>query len=264
MSFLRRPGSNGTPQPDETAQTPAHDLPPVVPRHVAIIMDGNGRWAKSRGLPRTAGHRQGKENLRRILEACVEFGVEILTIYAFSTENWERPAAEVSVLMSILNIVLDQEVKKLHENGVQVRHIGTMDGVDKRLQKKIIDACEFTKDNERLILNVAFNYGGRDEITRAIQQIIRDGIAAEDVTQDLIDSYLSTADLPDPDLIIRTSGEFRLSNFLLWQGAYSEYYSTPTYWPDFDEDELLKALWEFSKRRRRYGMIDEQIDGDMD
>jgi len=261
MSFLRRQGNNGTsPNSDNTEAASSRELPPIVPRHVAIIMDGNGRWAKSRGLPRTAGHRQGKENLRRILEACVEFGVDILTIYAFSTENWDRPPAEVSVLMSILNLVLDQEVKKLHENGVQVRHIGSLEGVDERLQQKIVDACEFTKDNDRLILNVAFNYGGRDEITRAIQQIIRDGVPADAITEDLIDSYLSTADLPDPDLIVRTSGEFRLSNFLLWQGAYSEYYSTPTFWPDFDEEELLKALWAFSKRRRRFGMTDEQID----
>jgi undecaprenyl diphosphate synthase len=148
-------------------------------------MDGNGRWAKSRGLPRTEGHRQGKENLRRILEACTEFGVEILTIYAFSTENWSRPPAEVSVLMSILNMVLDQEVKKLHKNGVRVRHIGKMDGVDPKLQKKIHDACEYTKDNTRLVLNVAFNYGGRDEIVRAVQHLIADGIKAEEVTEEL-------------------------------------------------------------------------------
>lgn len=236
------------------------ELPHQVPRHVAIIMDGNGRWAKSRGLPRTEGHRQGKENLRRILEACVEFGIEILTIYAFSTENWERPPAEVRALMSILNLVLDQEVNKLHKNGVQVRHIGKMDGVDSRLQKKIVQACEFTKNNNRLILNVAFNYGGRDEIIHAVQQIIRDGIPADEVTEETISSYLYTGSLPDPDLIIRTSGEFRLSNFLLWQGAYSEYYATPVYWPDFDRAELLKAVWEYSRRRRRYGMTDEQID----
>jgi undecaprenyl diphosphate synthase len=250
MDFLRQQDND-----DVTAK-----LPPRVPQHVAIIMDGNGRWAKSRGLPRTAGHRQGKENLRHILESCVEFGIDILTIYAFSTENWERPPSEVGVLMSILNLVLDQEVKKLHENGVQVRHIGRMDRVDPKLQKKITQACEFTKDNERLILNVAFNYGGRDEIVQAVQHIINDGTPAEDVDEALISRYLYTADLPDPELIIRTSGEFRLSNFLLWQSAYSEYYSTPVYWPDFDENELRKALWAFSRRRRRFGMTDEQID----
>lgn len=262
MSFLRKQNHNDAEAAAQTrTSAKGYELPAQVPRHVAIIMDGNGRWAKQRGLPRTAGHRQGKENLRRILEACVDFGIDILTIYAFSTENWERPPAEVSVLMSILNMVLDQEVEKLHRDGVQVRHIGKMDGVDPRLQKKIERACDYTKDNTRLILNVAFNYGGRDEITRAVQHIIRDGVKAQDVTEELIDSYLSTGGLPDPELIIRTSGEFRLSNFLLWQAAYSEYYATPTYWPDFDEEELLKALWEYSGRRRRFGMTDEQIDG---
>jgi undecaprenyl diphosphate synthase len=242
-----------SPDRDQIAEHTA--LPPHIPRHIGIIMDGNGRWAKSRGLPRTEGHRQGKENLRRILEACTEFGVEILTIYAFSTENWSRPPAEVSVLMSILNMVLDQEVKKLHKNGVRVRHIGKMDGVDPKLQKKIHDACEYTKDNTRLVLNVAFNYGGRDEIVRAVQHLIADGIKAEEVTEDLISHYLYTGDLPDPDLIIRTSGEFRLSNFMLWQGAYAEYYITPTYWPDFDREELLKALWSYSDRDRRFGGV---------
>lgn len=245
-------------QQEEELQTVI--LPPLVPKHVAIIMDGNGRWAKARGLPRTEGHRQGKENLRRILEACVEFGVEILTIYAFSTENWERPPSEVGVLMSILNMVLDQEVKRLHKNGVQVRHIGKMDGVDPKLQKKILQACEYTKNNTRLILNVAFNYGGRDEIVQAIRRIVADGIPPEHITEELVNHYLYTADLPDPDLVVRTGGEFRISNFLIWQGSYAEYYSTPVYWPDFDRDELLKAVWEFSRRRRRFGMTDEQID----
>lgn len=235
-------------------------LPERVPKHIGLIMDGNGRWAKARGLPRTEGHRQGKENLRRILEACVEFGVEILTIYAFSTENWERPPREVRVLMQILNLVLDNEVKRLHKNGVQVRHIGSLDNVDSRIQKKILDACEYTKDNDRLILNVAFNYGGRNELVHAVQQIVREGVAPEDITTDLISDYLYTSGLPDPDLIIRTSGEFRMSNFLLWQGAYAEYYSTPVFWPDFDRLELLKAIEAYSNRRRRYGMTDEQLE----
>lgn len=245
------------PAKDETRIEPLE--PERVPKHVAIIMDGNGRWAQARGLPRTEGHRQGKENLRRILEACVEFGVEILTIYAFSTENWERPKSEVNVLMSILELVLDQEVKKLHKNGVQVRHIGKMDNVSPKLQEKIRKACEYTKDNSRLILNVAFNYGGRDEIVQAVRQIVEDGVPPEAITDDLISSYLYTAGLPDPDLIIRTSGELRVSNFLIWQGAYSEYYATPVYWPDFDKEELRKALVEYSHRRRRFGKTDEQI-----
>jgi undecaprenyl diphosphate synthase len=236
------------------------NLPPTIPKHVGIIMDGNGRWAKERGMARTKGHYRGKENIRHILESCVEFGIEILTIYAFSTENWDRPISEVRVLMSILNLVLDQEVKKLHKNGVQVRHIGTMEGIDPSLQEKIIKACEYTKNNNRLILNVAFNYGGRDEIVHAVRKIIADGIPAEEVNEAMISRYLYTGGLADPDLIIRTGGEFRLSNFLLWQSSYAEYYSTPTYWPDFDKQELLKALWEFNRRRRRFGMTDEQID----
>lgn len=250
MTFNRR---NNTP-------ATTYDLPENVPAHIAIIMDGNGRWAKSRGMPRTEGHRQGKENLRRILEACVEFGVEVLTIYAFSTENWTRPPQEVSVLMSILNLVLDQEVKKLHKEGVQVRHIGNMEGVPQNLQQKIVDACAYTQDNDRLILNVAFNYGGRDEIVRAVRRIVADGVPVDDITEDLLSNYMYTGDLPDPDLIIRTSGEFRISNFLIWQGAYSEYYTTPVYWPDFDKDELFKAIVTYSKRKRRFGKIDEQIE----
>ena len=236
--------------------------PERVPKHVAIIMDGNGRWAKQRGLPRTAGHRQGKENLRRILEACVEFGVEILTIYAFSTENWERPPAEVNVLMSILELVLDQEVKRLHKNGVQVRHIGRLEGVSPNLQAKIRKACDYTKDNNTLVLNVAFNYGGRDEIVHAVQEIVRDGVPADQIDDATISRYLYTSGLPDPDLIIRTSGELRVSNFLIWQGAYSEYYVTSTFWPDFDKEELRKALLDYGQRRRRFGKIDEQIDQD--
>jgi undecaprenyl diphosphate synthase len=232
-----------------------------LPHHIAIIMDGNGRWAKARGLPRNEGHRQGKENLRRIVEACVEFGIPILTIYAFSTENWSRPPAEVGALMTILELVLDQEVEKLHKNGVQVRHIGTLEGVSPRLQEKIRTACEYTKRNTRLILNVAFNYGGRDEIVRAVRRIVESGVSSEQITETLLNSYMFTGDLPDPDLIIRTSGELRISNFLIWQAAYAEYYVTPTYWPDFDRDELRKALIEYSMRKRRFGRTDEQIEG---
>ncbi|MBN8635871.1 MAG: isoprenyl transferase [Anaerolineae bacterium] len=230
-----------------------------VPRHVAIIMDGNGRWAKARGLPRTEGHRHGTENLRRILKACVKFKVEILTIYAFSTENWSRPRTEVQMLMRILEAVIDRELNELHESGVQLRHIGELDGISQGLQKKIRKAMEVTKDNRRLILNIAFNYGGRNEIVRAVQHIVRDHIPEEQITEQLISSYLYTSDLPDPDLIIRTSGELRVSNFLIWQGAYSELYSTPTYWPDFNEDELRKALNEYGTRKRRFGKTDEQI-----
>jgi undecaprenyl diphosphate synthase len=234
-------------------------IPEVVPKHVAIIMDGNGRWAKARGLPRTEGHRQGTENLRRILKACVEFGVEILTIYAFSTENWKRPRAEVRVLMSILEMVIDRELKELHESGVQIRHIGELEGIAPALQKKIHYACDYTKNNTKLILNVAFNYGGRDEIVHAVRKIVASGVTPEQVTEDLISSYMYTSPLPDPDLIIRTSGEVRSSNFLVWQGTYSEYYFTPVYWPDFDKEQLREALIEYNRRTRRFGQTDEQI-----
>ena len=226
-----------------------------VPRHIAIIMDGNGRWAISRGLPRLAGHRAGTENLRRVIEACIEFGIEYLTIYAFSTENWGRPLEEVRGLMRILEDVIDRELRELHDQGVQLRHIGRLDRLKPKLRKKVLDAIEYTKENDRLVLNVAFNYGGRDEIVCAIQAMIRDGIKAEDVTDELVSEYLFTAGEPDPDLIIRTSGELRGSNFLIWQGAYSEWYFTPTYWPDFDKDELRLALEEFISRERRYGLV---------
>ncbi len=231
-----------------------------VPHHVAIIMDGNGRWATQRGLPRSAGHRQGTENLRRIIRACVEFDVKILTIYAFSTENWHRPQAEVQLLMRILEMVIDRELDELDRNGVQIRHIGQIEGLSPRIQKKIHQACERTKNNTRLILNVAFNYGGRDEIVQAVQHIMRDGFAPEDVTEEVISRYLYTGGLPDPDFIIRTSGEYRLSNFLIWQGSYAEYYYTDVYWPDFDKDCFYTALQDYSSRKRRFGKTDAQIE----
>ncbi len=224
-----------------------------IPHHLAIIMDGNGRWAQARGLPRLAGHRAGTENLRRILRACVDLDIKILTIYAFSTENWERPPSEVRGLLRILERVIDRELKELDRNGVQIRHVGRLEGIPERLQRKIQQALETTAHNDRLILNVAFNYGGRAEIVDAIRKIIADGIPAEQVDEALVSRYLYTGGLPDPDLIIRTSGELRVSNFLLWQSAYSEFYVTPTYWPDFDRQELLKALEQYSQRQRRFG-----------
>jgi len=232
----------------------------VVPQHVAIIMDGNGRWAKERGLPRTEGHRHGVENLRRVLRACVEEGVRILTIYAFSTENWNRPRYEVEALMRLLELFLVRELDELDREGVQIRHLGDLNGVNARLAKKIQGATARTASNDRLILNVAFNYGGRSEIVQAVRRIIREGVPAEQVTEELISRYMYTADLPDPDLIIRTSGELRVSNFLIWQGSYSEYYVTPTYWPDFDESEFHRALETYGQRRRRFGKTDEQLE----
>src|SRR6266498_5737067 len=226
-----------------------------IPKHVAIIMDGNGRWAISRGLPRLAGHRAGTENLRRIIRATVAFGIKYLTIYAFSTENWGRPPEEVKGLMYILEDVIDRELAELNKEGVQLRHIGRLERLAPTLQEKVLDAVELTKNNDRLVLNVAFNYGGRDEIVNAIQNIIKDGIAPEDVTDELVSRYLYTAGVPDPDLIIRTSGELRVSNFLIWQAAYSEWYVTPTYWPDFDKEEYRRALETFAQRDRRYGKV---------
>lgn len=226
-----------------------------IPQHVAMIMDGNGRWALQRGLPRLAGHKAGTENLRRVIRATVEFGIKYLTIYAFSTENWGRPAEEVNGLMLILQNVIDRELNELHSEGVQLRHIGRLERLDPAIQKKVLKAIDLTKNNDRLILNVAFNYGGRDEIVRAIQKIINDGIPAEEVTDELVNQYLYTAGVPDPDLIIRTSGELRVSNFLIWQAAYSEWYITPTFWPDFDKEEYHRAIESFANRDRRYGKV---------
>jgi undecaprenyl diphosphate synthase len=226
-----------------------------VPRHVAIIMDGNGRWAIQRGLPRLAGHKAGTENLRRVIRSTVEFGVKYLTIYAFSTENWGRPAEEVQGLMGILQDVIDRELNELHKEGVQLRHIGRLERLSPNLQERVLKAIDLTKNNERLTLNIAWNYGGRDEIVCAIQKIIRDGIAPEDVTDQLVGQYMFTAGVPDPDLVIRTSGELRVSNFLIWQTAYSEWYVTPTYWPDFGHEEYRRALETFAQRDRRFGKV---------
>jgi undecaprenyl diphosphate synthase len=218
-------------------------------------MDGNGRWAKERGRPRLVGHQAGVDNIRRILESSVKFGIKVLTIYAFSTENWHRPPEEVSGLMMLLGMTIRRQLNELHKNGVQIRHSGRMDGIDPELQKQIRHALEVTQHNDRIILNVAFNYGGRAEILDAVRSAIADGIAPEELTEALFSRYLYTADLPDPDLIIRTGGEWRLSNFLIWQAAYAEYYTTPTYWPDFDEKELYKALHEYNARERRFGRV---------
>jgi undecaprenyl diphosphate synthase len=226
-----------------------------IPRHVAIIMDGNGRWALSRGLPRLAGHKAGTENLRRVIRSTVEFGIKYLTIYAFSTENWSRPIEEVQGLMLIVQDVIDRELNELHKEGVQLRHIGRLERLDPKLQAKVLKAVDLTKNNDRLILNIAFNYGGRDEIVWAIQNMIRDGITPEEVTDQLVSKYLFTAGTPDPDLVIRTSGELRVSNFLIWQAAYSELYITPTLWPDFDREEYARAVESFAHRDRRYGKV---------
>ncbi len=230
-----------------------------IPYHLAIIMDGNGRWAKARGLPRLAGHRAGTENLRRILKDCVRHGIKILTIYAFSTENWGRPAEEVRGLMTILEQVIADELKELHSQGVRIRHIGRAEGISPRLLKKIQKAVELTQHNDTITLNVALNYGGRQEIIDAVRRIMQDGFSPDQVDDALLSRYLYTSGQPDPDLIIRTSGELRVSNFLIWQGAYAEYYVTPTFWPDFDDTELQKALDHYAARERRFGLITEQV-----
>ena len=218
-------------------------------------MDGNGRWAKARGLPRLAGHRAGTENIRPVLEGCVEFGVPMLTLWAFSTENWRRPPAEVQGLVRLLGETIDRELNELHREGVRLNHIGRLDRLPTRLRKRVQEAIELTQHNTRITLNVAFDYGGRDEIVHAVKRIIEDKVPAEDVTEELISHYLYTAGLPDPDLIIRTSGEFRTSNFMIWQAAYSEYYITPTYWPDFGANELYAALKNYGSRDRRFGAL---------
>jgi len=230
-------------------------LPERIPTHIAIIMDGNGRWARARGLPRLAGHRAGTENLRRIIEACVEFGVKYLTIYAFSTENWGRPMDEVEGLMNIFDDVFDRELNELHKRGAQLRHVGRLEGVRPSMIEKIKRGVERTKDNQRLVLNVAFNYGGRDEILHVVRKIVESGVKPEEVTPELIEKSLFTSGSPDPDLVIRTSGEMRTSNFLLWQTAYSEWYFPEVFWPDFGREQLLEAIQEYSQRERRFGLV---------
>ena len=225
----------------------------TVPAHIAIIMDGNGRWAAAHRLPRMAGHRAGTENLRRIITACVELGVKHLTIYAFSTENWRRPGDEVQGLMQILADVLQKEIDELHEKGVRIVHIGRLEGLAPELREQIVNAVRLTASNDRLILNVAWNYGGRDEIVHAMQEIVRLGLPPEQVTEETVSRHMFSAASPDPDLIIRTSGEMRASNFLVWQGAYAEWYFTETLWPDFDKQALEEAIADFNRRSRRFG-----------
>jgi len=226
-----------------------------VPYHVAIIMDGNGRWARRRGLPRLAGHRAGMENIRRVIEGCTDFGVQMLTIYAFSTENWQRPPEEVQGLMRILEEVIDERTQEFYEKGVRLNHLGRLEGLAEALQRKVRYAVDLTRQNSKFVLNIAFNYGGRAEIVDAARRLLVEGLDPATLDEAAFSRYLYTAGLPDPDLIIRTAGEMRLSNFLVWQTAYAEYYSTPTFWPDFDKQELYKALLAYSQRERRFGRV---------
>ncbi len=233
--------------------TPEQHKPPV--RHIAIIMDGNGRWATQRHLPRLAGHKAGVNALRRVVELAADEHIEMLSVYAFSTENWGRPRAEVDGLMRLFWETIRSDLEKLHRDGVRLRHLGRLYDLSPDIQKAVNDSIELTRNNTRIGLNVCFNYGGRAEIVDAIRQIIADGRQPEMITEELIASYLYTRDLPDPDMIIRTAGEMRVSNFLLWQTAYSEYYSTPTLWPDFGREDLLKALESYRQRQRRFGRV---------
>lgn len=228
----------------------------VTAYHVALIMDGNGRWATRRGLPRAAGHRAGVEALRRIVEAAPLEGVRMLTVYAFSTENWNRPDDEVAGLMELFWDAFRTYLERLDREGVRIRHFGSMTGLPANVQEGIRNAVERTKNNERLHLNVCLNYGGRAEIVNAVKEIVAAGIPAEDITEETISQHLYSRDVPDPDLVIRTAGEMRLSNFLIWQAAYySEYYATPVLFPDFDRTEFARALDTYSGRTRRFGKV---------
>lgn len=224
-----------------------------IPCHVAIIMDGNGRWAEKRGLPRLEGHQVGVENIRPIVQYASNYGIKYLTLYAFSTENWRRPEEEVNGILHILEKVIGKESRELHKNGVRIRHIGHLDGLSLKQRNSIKRAVKLTADNTGMTLGVAFNYGGRDEILEAVSHIIGDKVSPTELNEELFQKYLYTAGFPDVDLVIRTSGEMRTSNFLIWQAAYAEYYFTPVLWPDFSEEDLEKALQTYSQRQRRFG-----------
>ncbi len=234
-------------------ETPAISPLPV---HVAIIMDGNGRWAKKRGLPRLAGHKAGTENIHRVVKTFSEYGVKYLTIYTFSTENWNRPPSEVKGLMGLLQQVVRNQTKVLHKNGVRLQHIGRLDRLPGRMGQEILDSEELTKGNQKITLVVAFDYGGRAEIVEAVKKMIAGGVQAADVDEGLVGKYLNTAGMPEPDLVIRTAGEMRLSNFLIWQTAYAEYFATPVFWPDFGPAEIEQALLAYSQRQRRFGGLE--------
>ena len=230
-----------------------------IPEHIAIIMDGNGRWAKARKMPRTMGHKAGVETIRRILKEADRLGVKYLTLYAFSTENWKRPKDEVDALMKLLVQYLTNEVEGLHKNGVILRVLGDMNALPETVRDKINEAIELTKNNSGIVLNVAFNYGGRDEIVTAVKNMVSDiqngKLDEQKISEEVISNYLYTKDSPDPDLIIRPSGEQRISNFLLWQCAYSEFWYSNVNWPDFSEKDLQRAIYDYQNRDRRFGGV---------
>lgn len=234
-----------------------------LPRHIAIIMDGNGRWAQQKSLPRVAGHKQGVESVREVVKACRETGIPVLTLYAFSKDNWNRPKWEVKALMQLLSRYLKSEIEELKKNGIALRVIGDLDQLPEKLHSQLLSAIDQTKDNKAMILNVALSYSGRAEIIMAVRNIaesIREKtLSVDDISEKTFESFLYTHDLPDPDLLIRTSGEYRLSDFLIYQTAYTELYVTPTLWPDFRKKHLLTAIQEFNKRERRFGLTGDQI-----
>ena len=227
----------------------------TLPRHIAIIIDGNGRWARKRGLPRLFGHREGVINAHRIVEALFDYGIKYVTLYIFSTENWSRPKEEVKGIFQILLGRIDEEVKFAQRKGIRVCHLGKLDALPLELRNKISHAVELTRDNKAMTVNLAINYGGRDEIIQAARRLTHEGVPAGNIDEALFSQYLYTAGIPDPDLIIRTGGEMRLSNFLLWQAAYAEFYFTPVLWPDFTRDEMDKALMAYKGRQRRFGSL---------
>jgi undecaprenyl diphosphate synthase len=234
-----------------------------IPRHIAIIMDGNGRWAKKRGLPRAAGHTRGVESVRDIVKACSQLGVGYLTLYTFSTENWRRPKDEVSMLMRLLLKSLRDETDELNQNNIKITMIGDLDSLPNEVQKELHDACEKTKNNKKMVLNLALSYSGRVEIISAIKDLVNSveskSLKPEEITEEVFSANLMTKNMPDPDLVIRTSGEFRVSNFLLWQIAYSEFYISNVLWPDFRRTDLYEAIKSYQQRERRFGKVSEQI-----
>jgi len=228
-----------------------------LPNHIAFIMDGNGRWAEQRHLPRIEGHRAGTENMRSVVRCLGEYHINYVTLYSFSTENWSRPRAEVNGLLMILGESIEKEIAELHRDGVRLRHIGRLERLPKRLRSSIEKAIELTRNNTGMNLSLAFDYGGRAEIVDAARDIAAKGIASDDINEELFNSHLYTAELPYVDLVVRTGGELRISNFLLWQSAYSEYYFTRVLWPDFDNTEVEKALANYSRRQRRFGRVQD-------
>ncbi|MDD4924136.1 MAG: isoprenyl transferase [Dehalococcoidales bacterium] len=226
-----------------------------LPSHIAFIMDGNGRWAKKRNLPRKAGHKAGTQNILALLKTLGKYGIKYVTLYSFSTENWNRPEEEIRAILDILGKSLDKEVPALHKNGVKVCHIGHLEKLPEKTREAIANAVELTKNNTAMTLNLAFDYGGRAEIVDAVKKIVSDRIPVQNIDEKLFDGYLYTNGLPEVDLVIRTGGDLRISNFLLWQSAYAEFYFTDVLWPDFDAEEIEKALISYSQRERRFGGV---------